>query len=244
MNLSRRIRRVANRLLLLPRRAWYLHQYPASSPGSVAWLVGTEIKYGGYVSGVRRNKTSPLDPRPRNKILSGGMTGGDRMLHHAYAPVYARCLAPLARSGRPVTLAEFGILKGTGLAMWCDLFPGGRILGFDIDLDHTRGNMDNLRALGAFRNNQPELHEFDQFVDNTDYLGSVLNGARLDVCIDDGFHSNESILTTLRSVKPHLADDFIYIIEDNDRVHAEIAAAHPEWTVESHGELTVVLPRR
>src|SRR5690606_14469901 len=136
-------------------------------------------------------------------------------------------LQPLVERGAPVTLAEFGILRGTGLAIWCDLFPTSRVIGLDIDLSHARENFPHLESLGTFTHNQPELPEYDQFVDNAAYLGEILGGAKLDVVMDDGFHSTDSILTTVESVRPHLAEDFVYLIEDNPRVHRALRARYP-----------------
>ena len=67
-----------------------------------------------------------------------------------------------------------------------------------------------------------ELHEYDQFVYSADYLHEILNGDKIDICIDDGNHSNEAILTTLNSVLPHLNDEFVYLVEDNQNVYEEI----------------------
>lgn len=163
------------------------------------------------------------------------------MLRHGYAKEYSHYLRPYLANGRHVTLAEFGILEGSGLAIWCDLFRKGRILGLDIDLEHINRNMERLRELGAFADNAPELCEFDQFLDNEPYLGRILGGDKIDICIDDGFHSVESILTTMKSVYPHLADRFVYFIEDSEVVHREIRTRYPELTVEHSGEMTVVL---
>ena len=92
-----------------------------------------------------------------------GMTGGDRMLHHGYGPTYARYLRPFL-GGRNLTVAEFGILKGTGLAIWCDLFTDARVIGLDIDLGHFEENRSRLARRGAFKQNRPELHEYDQLI--------------------------------------------------------------------------------
>lgn len=73
------------------------------------------------------------------------------MLHHGYAKKYSEYLLPYIKKGEPVTVAEVGILKGTGIAIWCDFFENGRVLGFDIDLGHINGNMNNLKNLGAFK---------------------------------------------------------------------------------------------
>ena len=237
-----RLRQRARQRRYEEARERVLREYPAARPGSAVWLAGTELKYGGLQKGVPRTKVSPLDPRPEAMIRSGGMSGGDRMLFNGYGDKYAERLQPLVERGAPVTLAEFGILRGNGLAMWCDLFPAGRILGFDIDLSHAEGNFPHLESLGAFTRNRPELHEYDQFIDNAAYLGEILSGAKLDVVMDDGFHSNESILKTVESVRPHLADDFVYLIEDNPRVHRALRARYPDWRVDAAGALTVLTP--
>ena len=185
-------------------------------------------------------KVSPLDPRSSMEIRQRRLVGGDRMLNHGYAKRYERYLRPYVHSENPVVLVEIGIFRGTGLAIWCDLFENGRIIGLDIDLGHIESQMGILESLGAFARNRPQLHEFDQFLDNTEYLGSILNGARIDICIDDGQHSSESILTTMNSVMPHLADHFVYFVEDNRQVRREIADQYSQWNVEGKGELTVI----
>lgn len=100
--------------------------------------------------------------------------------------------------------------------------------------------MDNLKNLGAFKRNQPELYEFDSFLDNIEYLGMVLKGDKIDICMDDGMHSDESILSTMKSVLPYLADNFIYFVEDNPNVHKEIRSTYPDLAIDSQGELTIV----
>jgi hypothetical protein len=135
------------------------------------------------------------------------------MLHHGYGPTYAHYLQPFL-GARNLTIAEFGILKGTGLAIWCDLFPDARVIGFDIDLSHIEQNRSTLERRGAFQRNQPELHEYDQLVAGRDRLERILNGRTLDIVIDDGLHSKDSIITTWRSVEPLLSPRFGYLIED------------------------------
>ena len=138
------------------------------------------------------------------------------------------------------TICEIGILNGTGLAIWCDLFPKSRIIGFDIELKYIQMNLENLSKLGAFSANSPELHEYDQFVYSADYLQEILNGDKIDICIDDGNHSNEANLTTLKSVLPHLNDEFVYFVEDNQNVYEEICNLFRGFSIHQHGQLTVV----
>lgn len=211
-------------------------------PGSAEWLIQAEKKFGGYTDNVKRNKVSPNDPRSSYEIEQGGMIGGDRMKTHQYAQGYAEYLAPYLNEEiyHKITVAEFGILKGTGLAIWCELFKTARILGFDIDLSHIKNNLTQLEKLSAFQNNNPELNEYDQFVDNRAYLQKILQQEKINICIDDGHHSDESIITTLDSVAPYLADDFVYFIEDNSEVHEKIASRYPNFMVDSRGELTIL----
>lgn len=234
------VKKIIKKILLTLAKKRALYNYSNAVPATVDWFIGTEIKYGGIVTNVKRNKVSPQDPRTQQQLDTGGMVGGDRMLHHGYARKYSEYLLPYAEKAEPVVLVEFGILKGTGLATWCELFKNGRIIGLDIDLGHINSNMDNLKALGAFSENSPELHEIDQFQDNTEYLGGLLGGQKINICIDDGFHSNESILNTLRCVMPHLAEQFVYFAEDNRNVHLEIRAAYPDLRVDSDGALTII----
>jgi hypothetical protein len=212
----------------------------ASAPGSPNWLVGKEMYYGGLQTNVRRNKVSPNDPRTTEEIRQGGMIGGDRMYHHGYAEYYATFLNSFLHKSPEITLVEIGILKGTGLAVWCDLFPGSRIIGLDIDLGHFKDNLNKLRRCKAFQSSWPELYEFDQFLDNRDKVQKLLRGSLIDICIDDGFHSVESIMKTFRSIFPFLSAEFVYFIEDNWTVSAVLADEFSELKVWSYGKLTVV----
>ena len=231
------VKRTIKALLIAIRR---YHAYKDNSPdiGSKNWLIQTEIKYGGYTGVVRRRKSSPQDDRTKEQLAAGGMVGGDRMIDHGYASIYSEYLQPYI--GKQLTLVEIGILKGTGLAIWCDLFPQARVIGLDIDTSHARENMPMLQAQGAFTKNKPELYEFDQFVDNRELLRDILGDSLIDVCIDDGNHSKRSILSTLASVTPNLNANFVYFVEDNKQVHADIAAEYPEAKVKSIGAMTII----
>ena len=119
-------------------------------------LISKELKYGGLVNNISRNKVSIYDPRSEEDLKKGGMIGGDRMLHHNYAEKYSKYLKPFLNEKN--VIVEVGILTGVGLAMWCDVFAKSRAIGLDIDLGHINNNMNNLLNLGAFKNNKPELY--------------------------------------------------------------------------------------
>ena len=90
-------------------------------------------------------------------------------------------------------VCEVGILNGTGLAIWCDLFPNSRCIGLDIDISNIKRNMDRLLELGVFGDNSPELYEYDQFVDSAELLNEFLDGDEIDIFMDDGIHHDDAI---------------------------------------------------
>lgn len=227
---------VANRF----RRKWYLTMWPQANIGTARWLAQREINYGGFVTNVKRDKVSDKDPRKKEEIVTGGMTGGDRMYNHLYASKYSKYLKQYFKGTKQIALAEVGILKGSGLAIWCDLFPEGRIMGFDIDLSHTKNNMEFLVSKGAFKQNKPELFEFDQYNDNIELLRPIVNGEKIDIVIDDGFHSETTILNTFKSFQPYLAENFVYIVEDNEEVVNVIKKIYPHYQYDYANRLTVI----
>jgi hypothetical protein len=123
------------------------NQREAYPVGSFDWLALTEARYGGLQ-------------------LTRDCRGGDRMSphYHNYGRCYAQFLKPFIAvpCAPPLILVEVGIFRGSGLAIWCDLFPNARVIGLDIDLSNFEGRRKRLEAMGAFRNNAPELFAFDQ----------------------------------------------------------------------------------
>ena len=217
-------------------------RYMRPETGSAGWLIKKEMEYGGLVTDVPRRRVSPLDPRSPAQLAYGGMTGGDRMYDNGYAEHYERHLRPfMGRSA--LTVAEFGILKGTGLAIWCDLFPDADVLGLDIDPEHFNNNRAWLESRGAFARNRPQVHEFDQLADDAARVGNLLRGRKLDIVIDDGLHSADAILRTWESVKPHLSPTFVYFIEDYDDVFGKHGHAFEGYDTVTAGIMNIVLPR-
>ena len=200
-------------------------------PGTRSWFVEREIHYGGYISGVRRNLISPFDPRTPEQRSAGGMTGGDRMspLHHDYGRWYEKFFAPFLNKSQQLTIVECGILRGTGLAMWSDLFPQARIIGLDIDLSNFNSHLSYLNTKGAFGLADPEVYEYDSYKDNQSNLTKILKGDSIDIFIDDAAHTNESILMNFNSVRFHLARQFVYVIEDNLSVYEQFRNEFPQY---------------
>jgi hypothetical protein len=209
--------------------------------GGEMWLVATEKHFGGRVSGVKRRKVSHKDPRSLMQLSVGGMTGGDRMAHHGYARFYAHHLDRFVQKRlAALTIVEVGILRGGGLAMWSSLFPNADIIGLDIDPTHFYDNVEDLRRRGAFKERLPEVHTFDQFEDGAKRLSDILEGRQPDIIVDDGYHSVETILNTLRGFSELLGERFVYFIEDNVDVHLLLGDEIDGARVYSYGALTVV----
>lgn len=213
-----------------------------SRPGTRNWLVEREIWYGGYISTVPRRRISEFDTRSPQHFNSKGMTGGDRMSprRNNYGHLYARYLSPFLANRSSITLVEVGILRGTGLAIWSDLFPEGRIVGLDIDTSHFNANLEQLIRLGAFKSQNYEVHTFDGFVDNKQQLADILQGDSIDIMIDDASHAEDSIMKTFKSSRQFLAEDFLYVIEDNKDVHHKLMQLYPQYCVDNFGLLTMV----
>lgn len=209
-------------------------------PGTPNWFIHIEKHFGGYQSNVKRRKVSPSDTRSNSELIKGGMIGGDRMYHHGYAKYYSQHLENMINNReKEYVILEVGILKGTGLAIWSTLFPNSTIIGLDIDLTNTKKNIPNLKNLGAFKKHEVELYEFDQLEDNHETVKCILQNRRVDLCIDDGLHSDKSIINTAKSVEPFLSKNFIYIVEDHNNTKKLLKTEFPNWNTRQYGEISV-----
>jgi hypothetical protein len=208
--------------------SWLQNSRDAFKIGSWQWLALSERLYGGFKCGT----------------ASGKCIGGDRMspFFHGYGKTYEKYLKHfiLSRMDK-FTLLEVGILNGTGLAIWCDLFPNARVIGLDLDLSNFEKNRSFLEGVGAFSMNKPELFEFNQLdlLRAQDVLKQVLGNTVVDIAIDDGCHSIESIEVTLAAMLPHLAKKFVYFIEDNFDTYDVLAHKHLKFKWQQRGEIVV-----
>jgi hypothetical protein len=212
--------------------SWLTKNRDDFAPGTWQWLALSELQYGGFKVGVasRQNR------------------GGDRMspFFHRYGITYQEFLKTvMPRRGEGLTLVEIGILNGSGLAIWCDLFPKARVIGLDIDLRNFEANRASLEAAGAFSENRPELHEFNQLDPSKAavLIRKILGETKVDIAIDDGCHSIESIEITFRAMLPHMAPQFVYFIEDNFDTYDVLAGRHRELRWAQRGEMTVATNR-
>ena len=216
-------------------------------------LIRLENEYGGLIQNIPQTIKSELQPK---KFISNSnkegvfylCQGGDRMKseYHNYAPIYASFLKDyIGLDG--INIAEVGILMGTGLAIWSDVFINGNIFGFDINLSNYNNNYSNLKEKGAFINNNVNVFEFDQY-DNNSRLLKKVNSNKFDIVIDDGIHDYKAVASTLDSFVPNLKDNFIYFIEDvpNEYIpdikelHNLIIGKYPHFSIYYENQLSVI----
>ena len=215
------------------------------SRGSVNWLAATEKKYGGFHNNINVNKISPKDVRKQDQLLNQKMTGGDKMFHMGYGRYYSRFLESfLKRKSSELNIAEFGILKGIGLATLSDLFPDSNLYGFDIDLRNFVNNKEYLYKLGAFMYNTPNIYECDQYQIDESWLGNVIGEKKLDIVIDDGLHHLITIENTAKAIKPFMNNNSVFFVEDNSFATPILQKVFNNADVHDCGALKVVCINR
>ena len=152
---------------------------------------------------------SPLEQWRKNKWNEGG----DKMSpgRHGYAADYARLLS---RWQSP-TIVEVGVFQGVSLAVWCDLFPNGRVVGLDFDLSRYWRHRPILKAAGAFGMCEPvTVGMWDAYAPDVPSLTAALAGRTIDVVVDDGPHTDVAVSRVLDVMLPLLSPQFTYIVED------------------------------
>lgn len=143
--------------------------------------------------------------------------GADRMALdcNAYAADYAYVLSKINTSSIRNVL-EVGILAGTGLAIWSEIFPNSFISGIDIDISTASKALPELMRKGAFRSGTPHLIQMDVMQPDVGRLKShtELVGT-FDFVVDDGPHTHDAIDAMARALLPLMSRQFTYVIEDN-----------------------------
>lgn len=203
------------------------------------YLQYLELKYGGYET----NVSATIQPNDVVRLKEGNRTGGDRMsvLLNNYSEKYSQYLKLLRHSNKLITILEVGILRGTGLAVWDEYFDNKIVYGFDYDLGNFEQNQNKLIELGAFQKNLPTLKFFDQFADNSKTLEETFGTQKIDVIIDDAYHSDESIINTFSELQPYLNESFVYFIEDNRTAWIKLQKSYPQYNFDyNDNKLTVV----
>jgi hypothetical protein len=179
----------------------------------------------------------PAVRSPRDKWRSNRWNeGGDKMSadRHGYADDYARLLT---RWTAP-TIVEVGVFQGASLAIWCDVFPDGHVIGLDLDLQRFWDHRPTLRDAGAFARSEPVVvGMWDAYQPDMHSLRAALGGRTIDVLVDDGPHTDVSVQTVMAAVAPLMSPQFTYIVEDMPNGAALLAAQYPEGVAGQSGLL-------
>ena len=210
-----------------------------SDPEQLQFL---EIKYGGYTTGV----TPTTESNSGIPIIGTYHTGGNRMnvFYRNYSYKYSQYLSTLRHSKNEIILVEIGILKGTGLALWDEYFENKTIYGFDYDFGNFERNLSDLLRRGAFQDKIPTLKYYDQFEDNKERLKYIFGNSKIDIVIDDAYHSDKSIINTFNEFQPYLSNNFIYFIEDNSTAWRKLQKKYPRLNFDYNDNLLTVVTNK
>eukprot|EP00416_Gambierdiscus_australes_P016128 CAMPEP_0171063546 /NCGR_PEP_ID=MMETSP0766_2-20121228/5729_1 /TAXON_ID=439317 /ORGANISM="Gambierdiscus australes, Strain CAWD 149" /LENGTH=233 /DNA_ID=CAMNT_0011519475 /DNA_START=137 /DNA_END=838 /DNA_ORIENTATION=+ len=197
-------------------------------------LVEVEERYGARELQIVKRHVLGKHEEGHRQFHVGGDRMGNQSGHHGFAPVYAAFINRLRAQGvEPLAVAEVGVLKGTGLAIWSEIFNQSMIYGFDIDLSNYESNLQALKWKG-FNDSRVTVSTLDQTEVDSTLLEHLFGSQRLSMVVDDGCHTVPCANNTFLSFFPYLASRFLYFIEDTRHLDAlleEILHAHPELNV-------------
>jgi hypothetical protein len=124
---------------------------------------------------------------------------------HHYTILYHELLNEL--STKHVKMLEIGVadprFPGASLKMWNEYFPNIELIGYDINPDAKQFEKENVSIFIGDQNNPTHLEKCVETY-----------GGNFDIIVDDGSHYGEHIVTSFKTLYPHLKEDGIYIIED------------------------------
>ncbi|MBP2477768.1 8-demethyl-8-alpha-L-rhamnosyltetracenomycin-C 2'-O-methyltransferase [Crossiella equi] len=157
--------------------------------------------------GATRRLLAALDHRDQATLSElASRYESDKWGIHYYTEHYPRYLEPLR--DRPLTVLEIGIggfadphAGGASLRMWKHYFPRATVYGVDVH-DKSPHAQQRIRVLQADQSDPEAL------------LRVVATTGPLDLVVDDGSHQNDHVLTTFRTLFPHVRDGGLYAIED------------------------------
>lgn len=142
----------------------------------------------------------------KNLTQLAELHGSDKWGKHFYTPHYKHHFNPFRQ--KSINILEIGVggnksptYGGASLRMWKDYFRKGQIYGIDI---HDKSALEE-RRIKTFKGSQADEIFLKEVIART---------GKLDIIIDDGSHVNEHIITSFKSLFPHLNRGGIYVIED------------------------------
>jgi trans-aconitate methyltransferase len=116
---------------------------------------------------------------------------------HPYGPTYEAILNPVRDRVRSVL--ELGILWGSSLRAWREIFPGARVVGVDINVPRADVN-------GA------EMYQAD--ATSASELNAAIGESRFDLIVDDASHWEHEQMASFGILRVRLNPGGIYVVED------------------------------
>lgn len=138
--------------------------------------------------------------------LSANGFSSDKGSVHSYLPVYEEILEPF--KGKAKNVLEIGIFKGDSLRMWEHYFWASMVYGMDCDIKPHGGLADLTKAI------KDGLNVCIGDATNPADVSKYFQGIKFDVVIEDAGHDFDQQLAIFEVMKPYMAWNSIYIIED------------------------------
>ncbi len=138
----------------------------------------------------------------KNKFLEiGNATGTDKVSFHNYHEIYPQYIEKFYNSKGG--MLEIGILEGSSLNLWLELFPKMHIYGLDINPNKEINKNERYTIIKGDQSVQADLVNAINKIEHPLWF---IN--------DDGSHIPEHQLLTFNTMFPKLEVGGVYIIED------------------------------
>jgi len=127
-------------------------------------------------------------------------------LTHGYAPYYEKFFLNKRHSVKKII--EIGGMTGSSAAALAMYFMNSIVYTFDISYERNKINSNRIKKIILDQTSKYQINKF--IIDESIYLSSI------DLIIDDGAHTDEAILTSLKELLKYVSHDGYYVIEDLD----------------------------
>ena len=177
--------------------ALFVHMCGMSSDDRNAWI-DAHVTATPYVKDTSQSSLSPV---PKNKMdlqtLVHKIGHTDKDTTHSYIPTYETKFAS-RRDAK--CIMEIGVYNGGSIKLWESFFTNARVYGLDITMNANKLTFsDRVQLLQGDAYSSSLVHQVPN---------------EIDIAIDDGPHTLESMKSFLQQYLPKLARNGILIIED------------------------------
>jgi len=142
-----------------------------------------------------------VHPSQQNILEQIGAKHKPTKINHNYLEYYGRHFDPIRLEVK--RFLEIGVQTPASLNMWEEYFPNADIIGLDID-----------PACRKYAGGRKRVFIGDQCDRNSLRKMIAEVGGGFDIIVDDGLHTEESILTSFVELFPAMSPNGIYVFED------------------------------